>query len=204
MNDHASPLIPSENRLICRFLPHENKFRFVSTNDSYNWTIRLFGTAYKLLGFDDLPEIGGTTTFDSTRSIDPQPVHCINVHLDDVSPLGNANMAAVDGTLRPTTSLLTLLIGPDVKPFDNVVYRAPADGLHGVDVSDKALDELHLRVTEVDDAPLTAMPEHTLVLEVQTIETADVAADALTDVKDQLARLVDLTQLLLLDRTLNK
>lgn len=191
---HPNPALS----VTCTFDMHTNGFVFTASSA---WSLHFFGTSWQLLGFSptDRPY---ASSIRSTQIIDPQPVRTINLAIDGVTPAGRGNYSNTAGYMKATTTLMSIAVGRNMQPFDTIEYTAPGNGLFAVHIQEKCLNELCIRVTDHTGADLKQLPEHSLLLQVETVDRRDGAQDTLVQVRDLLARQLELSRLQLLAKQL--
>lgn len=132
-------------------------------------TIRFDGLA-EVLGFDANVTYTGTL-ITSLRAMHPiEPTH-IMVHLNNVSPVeDHLNLSNHSGQVRVANVLAKVLI--NASPFQLVSYNQvlETDGLY---TGDNTLQTLEFLMTDNDGNPMLDLPEHELVLRIESEDIDD-------------------------------
>lgn len=128
-------------------------------------TSLMFDGIGETLGFDAYTTYTGTQ-ITSLRAMHPiEPSH-IMVHLNNVSPVDDhLNLSNHSGEVRVANVLAKVLI--NASPFQLISYNQVLDN-DGLYTGDNTLQTLEFVITDNDCVPLTDLPEHEMVLRIES------------------------------------
>lgn len=147
-------------------------------------TLRFDGIAY-ILGFDsDVDYVGDTIT--SVRPMRPmKPTHLM-IHLNNVSSVNeHLNLSNHTGEVRVANVLSKVLI--NAEPYRLLTYNQILES-EGLYTPDNSLNVLEFLITDNDGNMIDNLPEHELVLKIETYDIEDY------DMKNVINELRDMRQ----------
>lgn len=135
-----------------------------------NTTIRFDGIA-RILGFDESVIYSGTTVT-SVRPLRPYNNNHIMIHLNNIQPVAeHLCLSNHTGEVRIANVLSKVLI--NAPPFQLVTHEQilESDGLYS---ADNSLQVLEFVLTDNDGNLIEDMPEHELVIRIESVDVQDV------------------------------
>lgn len=152
-------------------------FQFSTTT-----TLKFDDIAY-ILGFDAGVSYMGTI-ITSVRAMKPyEPTHIV-VHLNNIQPVQeHLNLSNHTGEVRVANVLAKVLI--NASPFQLISYEQVLES-NGLYSADNSLQVLEFMMTDNDNNLLVDIPEHELVLRIESIDVND------TDTKDMIRELKEI------------
>lgn len=142
----------------------------------------IFDGIAEILGFDANVTYTGTH-ITSVRAMHPnEPTH-IMIHLNNVSPVeDHLNLSNHTGEVRIANVLGKVLI--NASPFQLVTYSQILDN-DGLYTGDNTLQTLEFLLTDNDGNEITDIPEHELVLRIESVDIGDTdASDTIRELKE--------------------
>jgi hypothetical protein len=172
------------NRFRCTWSSVTNKLTFASAAGKVLSLAFPSQAAAETYGF----KTAAPAVLTSQVVLNPMAFNSLYLSVAGIRPRLTYNLANIHSELVGRTNLMAVIpVDSSIPPYSILQWTNPGDTF-SLYITERSLDTLQIQITDWHGNPFTAMPEHTLTLQLDTFRSVDLKHKALQSIEQLLQR----------------